>query len=156
MNLSSQGDSSSNIERLQEEEDSLKLPSLKKQKKAQPILRSNGGKTRVGSGTRIGGGGGLADAPYPFYMEAIRRKIANFWDMQYWRDHFLIREAQAVFIINKDGSISSVELSEKSGDPVFDLTCLRSIGLAAPFPPLPQGFEEEKLKIVFDFEIAYQ
>ncbi|MBI4370338.1 MAG: TonB C-terminal domain-containing protein [Elusimicrobia bacterium] len=119
--------------------------------RSQPALRQG---STMGGQALVGVGSGISNFPFPFYIEAIRKRIAANWDAQFWREQLLERRAQATFTINRDGSVSPPELEEKSGDSYFDSTCLRSIAVAAPFQPLPQGFKADRLRIVFDFEIS--
>ncbi len=150
------------IATLPENEDYLSTPSTEKNKKQtkpqSPIPKAASiASPHFGAGSArssVGAGSGIGNFPFPFYIETIQRKIAAQWNSTYWKDSYLLRRAQTAFIIHKDGSIAAPELTEKSGDSYYDLACLRSVSLAAPFPPLPEGFAPDKLKIVFDFEIA--
>lgn len=143
-----------------ENKDFLETPSSKKSAKTQVISKDQAARaTPKGSGpaksqATIGAGSGISNFPYPFYIESLRNKIAGYWDIAYWRNNLLARKAQVQFTINRDGTVGPAEFTEQSGDSLFDMACLRSVTLAAPFQPLPQGLAQEKLKIVFDFEIA--
>jgi len=99
-------------------------------------------------------GDGLANFPHAFYAESVRRKIAANWQAGFWRENLLSRRAQISFILRRDGTIVKPYLAERSGDANFDLTCLRGVEMAAPFPPLPKGFAGNEIKILFDFETS--
>lgn len=151
------------IATLKDDENFLETPSSEKPKKSSkpapppaaktPSLKAPSGPSGPAR-SNIGMGQGISNFPFPFYIETIQRKIAAQWNSAYWKENYLLRRAQASFLINKNGSIESAELLEKSGDSYFDLACLRSVNMATPFPPLPEGFPSEQLKIVFDFEIS--
>ncbi|MDP2689365.1 MAG: energy transducer TonB [Deltaproteobacteria bacterium] len=51
------------------------------------------------------------------------------------------------FTVKKDGSLGSIELVRSSGNPALDDDTIISLKLAAPFTPLPAGFEMEEIKI---------
>ncbi|MBI4668331.1 MAG: TonB C-terminal domain-containing protein [Elusimicrobia bacterium] len=151
----------SNIVVPDESEDFLKTPSKseKPKREEKPSGPSAPLKSVPGLGAGkgqavIGMGGGMGNFPYPFYLETMRTKIAMNWDVKFWRDNLLARRSQVEFVIARDGSLDSSKITERSGDSHYDLTCLRSVNLAAPFQPFPQGFDQQKLRILFDFEIV--
>lgn len=55
------------------------------------------------------------------------------------------------FTIVRDGSISELHLSERSGDPEFDDAALSGISESAPFPKLPEKLKADKLKLRCQF-----
>jgi protein TonB len=56
------------------------------------------------------------------------------------------------FRILRNGNISDLELEEESGNNSLDLSSLRAIKDAAPFPPLPSDFPGQYLGVHFEFE----
>jgi len=96
----------------------------------------------------------LESFPYPFYLDAITRKIANNWNVQEWAVSRLTRRATARFKIKPSGELRGLVLKTSSGDSQFDNACARAIELADPFPPLPVGYTKNELAIVFDFELG--
>ncbi|MBI2070634.1 MAG: TonB C-terminal domain-containing protein [Elusimicrobia bacterium] len=142
----------------QESEDFLKTPSKAKTKdKPVAVPKTTAMKAAPGpksAKSLVGLGTGAGNFPYPFYLEALRSKIALNWDPSFWRSGLLVRQAQVAFTINRDGTVTKPELTERSGDAMFDQACVRSVMLAAPFQPLPQGLKQDQLKIVFDFAVA--
>jgi|GEM_PF-4840756 len=145
-------------------EDYLPLPSKIKKAKFKSVSSARPASTMRADGAKAGGNakalvgidgaGGLGNFPFPFYAQVIQKKITMNWSSDYWSKGLLTRKAQVAFTINRDGSISNAQVVEKSGDSYFDLTSLRGVSLAAPFPPLPEGFAGDQLRIVFSFEIA--
>ena len=55
--------------------------------------------------------------------------------------------------IDRNGKMLGTELEESSGNRVFDDSVLKAIEKSAPFPPLPQEFEENIMEIGFRFKI---
>lgn len=57
------------------------------------------------------------------------------------------------FEIRKNGSISNVRVLQGSGNRTLDYSAQRAISEAAPFPPLPQGYERDSAQIEFWFQL---
>jgi protein TonB len=109
----------------------------------------------VGTSLEIGGvgpgGNGIAgkNFPYAWYAKTVQQRVAAAWDS---RDAGT-RECLMSFIINRDGSVKSVKTKRSSGDALVDLQARRAIESAAPFPPLPDGFKESTLPVLFRFRL---
>ncbi len=109
----------------------------------------------VGTSLEIGGfgpgGGGGANNQFPFkwYGELVYKRLWEAWD----RTDAGTRECKVAFKILKDGNISSLKVTNSSGDFLFDNTAKRAVSAAAPFPPLPDGFKESVLPILVRFRL---
>jgi len=108
-----------------------------------------------GGGGGLGGPGGwnFSSFPYAYYVDTLRDRISISWYNSLvepgGRGRFL---ASVYFRIHRDGSISDLKVEKKSGIPSLDLSALRAVENAAPFPPLPQDFSSEYLGVYFEFE----
>ncbi len=87
---------------------------------------------------------------YPYYMNALRRKIDENWSPP-GAGFAEGREVLVVFTILRDGSVSRAEVEQSSGDMFYDQAALRSVLRATPFPPLPEGYPGQDMKIHFSF-----
>ena len=131
---------------------------------AKPVSPRSGGATAVPGKTPAGGGptGGrgrdVASVkvqgiafPYPGYLENITRQIAlNFKP----RGGSGLR-ADVTFLIHRDGSVSDLRLLSRSGAYAFDLECMgavEAVGQRRSFGPLPAGFSDDVLPVVFSFD----
>jgi periplasmic protein TonB len=131
---------------------------------AKPVAPRSGGATAVPGKTPAGGGptGGrgrdVASVkvqgiafPYPGYLENITRQIAlNFKP----RAGGALR-AEVTFLIHRDGSVSDLRLLSRSGAYAFDLECMgavEAVGQRRSFGPLPSGFSDDVLPVVFSFD----
>jgi protein TonB len=91
---------------------------------------------------------------YGYYVDLLRQRVA-----QKWRTGDVdarIRTAPpaiVTFTIRRDGSVSSVRVVQTSGNLALDLSAQRAIAEAAPFPPLPTGYERNDVPIEFWFEL---
>jgi periplasmic protein TonB len=142
-----------------------KTPAVKAPvKPAKPVAPRSGGATAVPGKTPAGGGptGGrgrdVANVkvqgiafPYPGYLENITRQIAlNFKP----RPGVGLR-ADVTFLIHRDGSVSDLRLLSRSGTYAFDLECIgavEAVGQRRTFGPLPSGFRDDVLPVVFSFD----
>lgn len=61
----------------------------------------------------------------------------------------------AVMTIEKSGLLSDVKIEDSSGDKKIDEEWLRILNMAAPFPPLPVSFPDEKFMIRYTLYYDY-
>ena len=91
------------------------------------------------------------DFPFPGYLENIVRQIAkNFGEHRNTN-----ARAEVQFLIRRDGSVSAISFITRSGDYSFDLDAqgaVESAGNAHAFGPLPNGFSDDVLPVIFSFD----
>ena len=91
------------------------------------------------------------DFPFPGYLENIVRQIAkNFGDH---RNTYARAEVQ--FLIRRDGSVTGFSFLSRSGNYSFDLDAqgaVESAGNSRAFGPLPNGFSDDVLPVIFSFD----
>ena len=107
------------------------------------------------SGVAVQGQGGSDFAArYPWYVEAIRRRIAQNW-VQSAIDPAAraSRTIHAVttFTISRDGSVKDVRIAQTSGNASFDNSGLRAVLASSPMPPLPNDYAGSYVAVTFDF-----
>lgn len=104
-------------------------------------------------GIEVGRGSPFGDR-YGYYVDLLRQKVA-----QKWRTTDVdarIRTAPpaiVTFKIRRDGSVYGTRIAQSSGNLAIDLSAERAIADAAPFPPLPAGFDKSEVPIEFWFEL---
>ena len=89
--------------------------------------------------------------PYPGYLENITRQIA----LNFKPRPGVALKAEVTFLIHRDGSISDLRLSSRSGAYAFDLECIgavEAVGQRKSFGALPTGFRDDVLPVVFSFD----
>jgi protein TonB len=108
-----------------------------------------GGGFGFGSGSQIG----LSNFPYNYYTANLYNRISSNWNTSQisagLKGNFY---TDISFKIYKNGQISTVDFEKRSGIRSLDLSALRAVQRASPFPPLPQGYEGEFLVIHLRFE----
>jgi outer membrane biosynthesis protein TonB len=118
----------------------------------QPPAQAGGGPTG-GRGTDVATvrTEGIA-FPFPGYLNNIVRQIALRFKPDERRSAL---RAELSFLIHRDGTISNVRFITRSGAYDFDLEAQGSIEAAASaksFGPLPQGFTDDVLPVIFSFD----
>ncbi len=118
-------------------------------------LRIGVGPGPLGPGTGGWGSGHFDFSTFPFiyYLQIIQDKISNNWFTSLI-DPGASGQFQCMifFKILRDGRITDLQIEISSGSRSFDLSALRAVQNASPFPPLPREFEGEYLGVHLIFE----
>ena len=96
------------------------------------------------------------DFPFPGYLENIVRQIA----LRFKPPRGQQLKAEVMFLIKRDGTISGFRFIQRSGSFTFDLEAQSAVEVAGqanargqtPFGPLPTGFREDVLPVMFSFD----
>jgi len=89
---------------------------------------------------------------YAWYARIIKRKVLENWFPPYAARYLGVKGVVVInFKIERDGSITNVELKVPSGNDSLDLAALNAIYGAAPFPPLPKDYSYDTLGVRFTF-----
>jgi protein TonB len=90
------------------------------------------------------------DFPFPGYLNNIVRQIALRFNPA---DTNSGLRADVRFVIRRDGSVIGIGFVNRSGNYAFDLEAQGAIEAAArQFGPLPEGFRDDALPVVFSFD----
>ena len=90
------------------------------------------------------------DFPFPGYLNNIVRQIALRFNPA---DANSGRRAEVRFVIRRDGSVVGIGFITRSGSYAFDLEAQGAVEAAArEFGPLPDGFRDDALPVVFSFD----
>jgi protein TonB len=103
-----------------------------------------------------GQGGGDFASRYGWYIEAVRRSVGQNW-LQTTIDPPVraARQAHCVmnFRINRDGSISNVQMAQSSGNLSMDNSARRALD-GIHFGPLPNDYSGSGVDVTFDFDLS--
>lgn len=107
-----------------------------------------------------GGGGVGVGTNSPFgtmygeYANRLRDQVARNWRTSGIPQQGANAPLAAItFMLHRDGSVTNVRVTGKSGNSALDYSAQRAILDAAPFPPLPAGFPKDNPEIEFLFEL---
>ncbi len=143
------------------------LPDTKIQKPSDKDAADAGQGPDSGTGLKIGGlgsgpggsGSGLADQiglsnfPFQYYLQIIMDRVSASWFTSLVAPGISGNFQTTVFFrILRSGGISDLKVEETSGIQSLDMSALRAIQNASPFPPLPKEYEDEFLGIHLIFE----
>lgn len=115
----------------------------------------------MGGGTQgalgFSGPGGAFGERYPWYVEAVRRKISSNWlystidPRVHWAPRVVV-----TFQILRDGSIVNVEVLRSSGNDSVDRSAVRAVLSSNPVEPLPPGYAGSYVQVEFWFDFRRQ
>ncbi len=95
----------------------------------------------------------IPNFPYPWYLNSLRKKIGNNWDMPVQPEDMVGKKAVIYFRIKRGGEVSGIRIETRSGISELDISGLRAVKESMPFIPLPSEFKEEYLIVHFYFKI---
>jgi periplasmic protein TonB len=127
------------------------VPDAKSARFDNPAPKAGGG-GEGGKGTDVANvSTGGKDFPYPAYLHNIITQIALRFDPRQRQ----ALSADVQFVIRKDGSVFSISIVKASGSYGFDLEAkgaVEAAGAARAFGPLPEGYSDEALTVIFTFD----
>lgn len=100
-----------------------------------------------------GPSGGDFSARYPWYVEAVRRRISSSWLLSTvdpglrWAPRVVV-----TFQILGDGSITNVEVQRSSGNASVDNSARRAVLDSSPLERLPADYSGSKVNVEFWFD----
>lgn len=116
---------------------------------------------RAGAGAEGGKGADVANVdlkgvafPYPAYLDRIMRQLTLEWKP---RRSSSALETEVRFIIQRDGTVTAIEVVKRSGDGIYDLDAMgavEAVGSVKGFGPLPAGWQDDALVVYFTFDYA--
>jgi TonB family protein len=114
---------------------------------------STGISAGTGSGFGDGSGGPGGYFPYAYYIDTLKGKISSAWYSSLVSPGLRGKFVTVVYFkVFRNGSVRDLKLEKQSGVDSLDLSSLRAVENAAPFPPLPADFPSGYLVVHFKFE----
>ncbi|HLJ86337.1 MAG TPA: TonB family protein [Candidatus Angelobacter sp.] len=96
--------------------------------------------------------GGDFGSRFPYYVDAVRRKVAENWFEYEVSSSAEPRRVYLQFDIRKDGTPDNVRLMESSNIPSLDQSATRAIQRIDTFGRLPDGYSGSKVSVEFWFD----
>jgi protein TonB len=91
-----------------------------------------------------------ANFPYPWYITQVREALWNAWTERMPTAGSL--RCTVKFTISRNGSVKGVSVEKSAGNRLFDNAAESAVQAAAPFPPLPDDFYEDRLTVHVEFK----
>lgn len=112
------------------------------------------GSTSAGAGGVGMGQGNPFGERFGWYEAILRQMVAAKWNTSQVDPRLQTAPPVIVtFELLRDGSVRNVRLLQRSGNATLDYSAQRAILEAAPFPPLPRGFERDVALVEFWFQL---
>ena len=93
----------------------------------------------------------VSNFPFTWYLQQVQRKVTEKW-VQPTRTTEPGLRVVVLFEIARDGQVTGSKVEQTSGNSWYDQSALRAIIEANPFPPLPEGFPGQSLRVHFGFD----
>jgi protein TonB len=105
------------------------------------------------AGLNLGGPSGGFGQLYPWYVQAVQRRISSNW-LQATVNPTIQWAPRAVidFEILRDGTIANIQLVQSSGYPSVDASAVRAIQASSPLNPLPGAYSGSYVNVEFWFD----
>jgi TonB family protein len=109
-----------------------------------------------GGVSATGQGGGDFAGRYPWYVQAMRRAVAQYWNQNQMTIDPTVRTARKArttltFTINRDGTVKNIRVAESSGNRSMDDAAQRSLLSIDHFSPLPPDYAGGFVNVSFEF-----
>jgi protein TonB len=122
-------------------------------------LYSTSGTRAATSDYALTGGGGVGvgtnspfGSQFGAYADLLRNRVAQYWKTTDIRaSHAPV--VGVTFTLRRDGSVTGIRISQRSGISALDISAQRAVMDAAPFPQLPPQFPKNEAEIEFLFQL---
>lgn len=106
------------------------------------------------------GSGGVGVGPnsalgnrFSGYADLVIQRVTQKWDTAGLLGLHTAPIVIVTFDILRDGSIRNAQVAQRSGNSSLDYSALRAVLDAAPFPPLPPGYDRNVANVELQFQL---
>jgi len=106
------------------------------------------------------GSGGVGVGPnsvfgnrFGAYADLVVKRVTEKWQTAGLLGVHTAPVVIVTFDILRDGSIRNAQIAQRSGNTTLDYSALRAVMDAAPFPPLPPGYDRNEANVELDFQV---
>jgi len=89
---------------------------------------------------------------FPWYVQQITQKVAQQWYTNMLDPGAYGHRVYVTFQIARDGSVSRIQIAQRSGDATLDQTALSAVQHIDTFPPLPDAYSGSYLNVTYYFD----
>jgi protein TonB len=87
------------------------------------------------------------------YADLVVKRVTEKWSRNGLAGSPSTPVAVITFDILRDGSVRNAQVAQRSGNATLDGSSLRAVMDAAPFPPLPPGYERNEANVELHFQL---
>lgn len=87
------------------------------------------------------------------YADLVIRRVSEKWDTAGLADLRTAPLVVVTFDIQRDGSVRNVRIAQRAGNSNLEFSAQRAVMDAAPFPPLPPGYERNEANVELRFHL---
>ena len=89
---------------------------------------------------------------YAYYVQQITNKVAQQWYTNMLDPQAAGHRASITFQVERDGSLTHIQLAQRSGDATLDLTALNAVRHIDTFGPLPDAYTGSHINVTYYFD----
>jgi protein TonB len=89
---------------------------------------------------------------FAYYVQEINQKVASQWYTAMLDPQAVGHRLLVTFQIERDGSVTQIQIAQPSGDSSLDRTGLSAVQHVDNFPPLPEAYTGTHLNVTYYFD----
>jgi periplasmic protein TonB len=94
--------------------------------------------------------GGDFGTRFGYYVDIIRQRVAQNWLLPEVASGTPVGATVYIqFNVGRGGAVSEIQIAKGSGSPSLDLSCLHAVQRVDAFPPLPAGYTQSSLNVLY-------
>jgi len=110
-----------------------------------PVFQKPGGAVGLGQNNTLG-------TRFGAYADLVAERVTEKWQTAGMAG-LSAPVVIVTFDILRDGSIAHAKIAQPSGNSMLDFSALRAVTDAAPFPPLPAGYDRNEASVELRFQL---
>ena len=109
--------------------------------------------TQTSAGTfNVGTTDAAFSTRFAYYVQQIQQKVAAQWYTNMLDPQAAGHRVYIVFQVERDGSLTNIKISQRSGDPTLDQTALNAVRHIDTFGPLPDAYTGSHINVTYYFD----
>jgi periplasmic protein TonB len=89
---------------------------------------------------------------FAYYVQQLTQKVASQWMTPMLDAQAPGHRVYITFQVERDGSLSHVQIAQRSGDATLDQTALSAVQHIDTFPPLPEAYTGNHINVTYYFD----
>ena len=89
---------------------------------------------------------------FAYYVQQINQKVASQWYTGMLDPQAAGHRVYITFQVERDGSLSHIQIAQRSGDATLDQTALSAVQHIDTFGPLPDAYTGSHINVTYYFD----